>query len=124
MVIRSGRAFGVPQTWCAACLAGFAHPRGYSTEHTLTEPKQRWLLTHQACGRQRHSNLATDREAEPVCSYCKWTAWAASGRADVLPKYAAAIVSAARAGDLAAASQYARAYAHRYVAPVGCPSAR
>ncbi len=33
------------QTWCAACLAGFAHARGYSTEHTLTEPKQRWLLT-------------------------------------------------------------------------------
>lgn len=103
------------QTWCAACLAGFAHARGYSTEHTLTEPKQRWLLTHQACGRQRHSNLATVRKAEPVCPYCKWTAWAASGRADVLPKYAAAIVSAARAGDLAAASQYAQAYAHHYV---------
>jgi hypothetical protein len=101
-------------TWCEPCLAALAQARGYTPAEPLTGPKQRWLLTHDACGKARHSNLATVRKTGPVCPTCKGRENATWVRAEVMPTFAMAILRAIAVGDLEAAREYAGAFAHRY----------
>lgn len=104
-------------TWCQPCLTDLAAARGYVPLEPLGGPKERWLLRHEACGRTRHSNLAAVRKSEPVCPHCRWTAWAQTTRAAVVPAYRSAISRALAAGDLRAAREYAAAYLRAYVWP-------
>lgn len=104
-------------TWCQECLADLCGAVGYEPAAALTAPKDRWLIRHRTCGRVRHSNLATVRKAVPVCPHCRWTEWAATTRAAVLPAYQRAISSAFAAGDQGALSEYVSAYLNAYVWP-------
>lgn len=61
------------KTWCQPCLAAMARDRGYEPAEPLTVRKDRWLLTHIACGHPRHSNLDTVRKAAPMCWHCRST---------------------------------------------------
>lgn len=59
------------KTWCQPCLTAMARERGYEPAEPLTTRKDRWLITHIACGHARHSNLDSVRAAVPVCWHCQ-----------------------------------------------------
>lgn len=59
------------KTWCQPCLTAMARVRGYEPAAPLTGRKDRWLITHIACGHARHSNLTSVRDAAPVCWHCR-----------------------------------------------------
>lgn len=59
------------KTWCQPCLADLCKARGYEPAEPLTGRKDRWLITHLACGHSRHSNLDSVRKDVPVCWHCR-----------------------------------------------------
>lgn len=85
---------GRATTWCDAHLAGLAAACGYTPAEPLADPKQRWLVVHDACGTPRHVSFASIRKAvttaraePPVCGRCRWTEWARWVRTQVQPAW-------------------------------------